>query len=576
MLTLFVTIKSEMPCETELLQFAGMNDHLHAAGFLEHLKSDAPTPKKIWEAIRTLFAAMNEVQECDFSIRSQDKGRVYNVPGVREHAAYIVICIRYLDPHSGRECVAGVDGSRQSWTGADELETSEVGVGSGMGGGSRALRGFYELADILIVVDEVLSLEISNFARHLKYNPEIGDNHPIISHLTASLWFRGMDLTITRSTSKASGRSNERRNMAAAEMQLESMGYRLTQERGRWPFLTPRLENATNKTQENAPHLVRQIWKFLEGQLEVAESREMTVGRFVTAANEVTIGVFWREHAKDELRTRKNHEILRFLSPCWEKRYMARVFYKKDTILKAFVQELLNMPINLLLALYLVYPRYLFNMGPAYMFTRGVETLQIDGYLTIVLLTHGELVAFHRLMKYGEPLSMGKTHPSTETYSYKCTAGLKRLLVEYLLMQTRYLTGEETYPKTREELKEANGVIPLLTDLCLAMRYDPLGAFRGLGEVVTCIYGPEVTYAFPDPLVAAHRNSVLHVSLISVLDGTALNWYRQEALRAQMSNTVIFGKDKDPELVMLIFREQLQYTTTRCAPDWIKRREKSC
>ena len=30
---------------------------------------------------------------------------------------------------------------------------------------SHALRGFYELADILIVLDEVLLLEISNFAR---------------------------------------------------------------------------------------------------------------------------------------------------------------------------------------------------------------------------------------------------------------------------------------------------------------------------------------------------------------------------------------------------------------------------
>ena len=137
----------------------------------------------------------------------------------------------------------------------------------------------------------------------------------------------------------------------------------------------------------------------------------MTMGRFVTAANEVTIGGFWREHAKGELRTRKDHEILKFLSPCWEKKYMAGVFYAKETIFGAFVQELLSMPINFLLA------RYLFNMGPAYMFGRGVETLRIDGYLTLVLLTHGELVAFHWLMNYGEPRSMGKTHSSIDTYS---------------------------------------------------------------------------------------------------------------------------------------------------------------
>ena len=63
MLTLVVAIKSVMLCEPELLLFAGMNDHLHAAGLLEHLKDEAPTPMKIWEAIQTLFAAMNEVQE---------------------------------------------------------------------------------------------------------------------------------------------------------------------------------------------------------------------------------------------------------------------------------------------------------------------------------------------------------------------------------------------------------------------------------------------------------------------------------------------------------------------------------
>ena len=158
---------------------------------------------------------------------------------------------------------------------------------------------------------------------------------------------------------------------------------------------------------------------------------------------------------------------------------MARVFYARETIFEAFVQELLSMPINLSLALYLVYPSYLFNMGPAYMFSRGVETLRIDGYLTLVLLTHGELVAFHRLIKYGEPLSMGKIHSSIDTYSYNCAAGLKTLLVDYLLMQNRHLTGEERNPKTRDEWREANGDIPLLTDLCLAMRSDPVGVIRG-------------------------------------------------------------------------------------------------
>ena len=58
----------------------------------------------------------------------------------------------------------------------------------------------------------------------------------------------------------------------------------------------------------------------------MAENSEMYLGRFVTAASEVTIGGFWMDHAKGELKTRKNHEFLRFLSPCGEKKYMGRVF----------------------------------------------------------------------------------------------------------------------------------------------------------------------------------------------------------------------------------------------------------
>ena len=132
------------------------------------------------------------------------------------------------------------------------------------------------------------------------------------------------------------------------------------------------------------------------------------------------------------------------------------------------------------------------------------------------------------------------------------------MLVEYLLMQNRHMTGEEKNPKTRDEWREVNGGRPLLTDLCLAMRSDPVGIIRGLQEVVICISGPAVTYEFPNPLVAAYRNSVVHVSLIRVLDGTALNWCRQEVLRARMSDTVLFGKVKHPEMVVFNFRGQLQ------------------
>ena len=51
---------------------------------------------------------------------------------------------------------------------------------------------------------------------------------------------------------------------------------------------------------------------------------------------------------------------------------------------------------------------------------------------------------------------------------------------------------------------------------------------------------------------------MIHVSLISVLDERALNWYKLEQLEARMSDTVLFGMNKDPEFIVLSFRGRLQ------------------
>ena len=234
MLTLVVAKKSEMPCEPEPLLLAGMNDHLHAAGLLEQFKGDEPMPKKIWEAIHTLFAAMKEVQE-NVSSRFGPKTRVVfttspgyaSMPPALQFVYAILVLI--AEGNASRILMAALNRELEP----TNLRLRKSELAAAWADVSHALRGFYELADILIVLDEVLLLEISNLARQLKFSPVIGDDHPIISHLTASLWFRGMDLAITSSTSKSRGPSNERKNVAAAEKQLEAMVYRLTQERGR-------------------------------------------------------------------------------------------------------------------------------------------------------------------------------------------------------------------------------------------------------------------------------------------------------------------------------------------------------
>ena len=104
MLALVVAIKSEAPCEPELLLFAGMNDHLHAAGLLEHLRS---------EELRRRAPVRPDERGASvggFSIWTQDEIGFYDIPGLREHAACHAVCVCNVGLDSGRERVADTYG----------------------------------------------------------------------------------------------------------------------------------------------------------------------------------------------------------------------------------------------------------------------------------------------------------------------------------------------------------------------------------------------------------------------------------------------------------------------------------
>ena len=84
-------------------------------------------------------------------------------------------------------------------------------------------------------------------------------------------------------------------------------------------------------------------------------------------------------------------------------------------------------------------------------------------------------------------MSMCRTHSIIDVYSHNDTAGLKLLLVEYLLMQNRYMGEEDARLKKIEGLVVLNGGLILVTDLCPVMRSDLLQKIRGLGEMLTSV-----------------------------------------------------------------------------------------
>ena len=104
------------------------------------------------------------------------------------------------------------------------------------------------------------------------------------------------------------------------------------------------------------------------------------------------------------------------------------------------------------------------------------------------------------------------------TDSWKKIRDLRYTLIQYLLQQNRFGTGEDETIQREKDVRRHAGGMPLLTELSLAMRTDPLALIRGATEFVTVINGPAVTFAFPDVKVEAYRRSMLHLNLISAVE----------------------------------------------------------
>ena len=131
-------------------------------------------------------------------------------------------------------------------------------------------------------------------------------------------------------------------------------------------------------------------------------------------------------------------------------------------------------------------------------------------------------------------------------------------IIQYLLQQNRFGTGEDETIQREEHVRRHVGGMPLLTDLSLVMKTDPLALIRGATEFVTVIYGPAITFAFADVKVEAYRRSVLRLNLISAVDGSALYWCGQHVLRELMREDLLFAKILEPEMTVVNFDDHFR------------------
>ena len=241
--------------------------------------------------------------------------------------------------------------------------------------------------------------------------------------------------------------------------------------------------------------------------------------------------------------------------------FLAKVYPKvSHYLIKEFLQAVVKVSIVELIALFVTFGAESFVKGPAMLLTDGIQNLRLDGLLTLIAITHGNLGGLMKLARCPEQMKerVRNLDMKKSTDSWNKIRDLRHTLIQYLLQQNRFGTGEDETIEREEVVRRHVGGMPLLTDLSLAMRTDPLALIRGVTEFVTVIYGPAVTFAFPDVKVEAYRRSVLHLNLISAVEGSTLNWCEQHTLRELMSEDLLFAKISEPEMTVINFDDHFR------------------
>ena len=264
---------------------------------------------------------------------------------------------------------------------------------------------------------------------------------------------------------------------------------------------------------------------------------------------------------KGEEGFERTDSMLEGLGAGWTASFLAKVYPKLSRyLIKEFLQAVVEVSIVELLALFVTFGAESFVKGPVMLLTEGIQKLRLDGLLTLIAITHGNLGGLMKLTCYPKQIigDVNKFDAKKATDSWNKIKDLRHTLIQYLLQQTRFGKGENETIERQEDVSRHVGGMPLLTDLSLAMRTDPLALIRGATEFVTVIYGPAVTFAFPDVKVEAYRRSVLHLNLISAVDGSALNWCEQHVLRELMSEDLLFAKISEPEMTVINFDDHFR------------------
>ena len=376
--------------------FTGINDHLHSRGFLSRVRDPTTAENDVWPAIKDILESMGEVVDAtkEGSFTKVTPRVVFALsPGYAclPDGLKFVYAIVTLLSEGKYDVIKSAPNRMIEKENLRPLRAELPAVWSDI---SNALRGFKDHALHMLVLDEVLGLELSNFSRQLKLKPRIDDDHRVVIAMSNDLWFRAMEVK---------GEKARRKNSQETRAHLEAMVLRTKPEDNQWLHLSPRVAALGADAFEQGPAMIKKIHAYLLKEVNLAENAEEKTAEFVNRMCQITLETFWTQEVKGEEGFERTDSMLEGLGAGWTASFLVKVYPKvSHYLIKEFLQAVAEVSIVELLALFVTFGAESFVKGPAVLLTEGVQNLRLDGLLTLIAITHGNLGGLMKLTRCPE------------------------------------------------------------------------------------------------------------------------------------------------------------------------------
>ena len=211
-----IGVQRQMEMNPITIMFAGISDHLHSRGFMSRLREPTTAESAVWPALKDILESMGEVVDTlkEGSFMKITPRAVFTLsPGYARlpDGLKLVYAIVALLSEGKSDVIISAPNREIEMENLRPLRAELPAVSSDI---SDAMRGLKEHALHMLVLDEVLGLELSNFSRQLKMEPGLGDAHRVIVAMSNDFWFRGMDVT---------GERERRKNSQETRAHLEAL-----------------------------------------------------------------------------------------------------------------------------------------------------------------------------------------------------------------------------------------------------------------------------------------------------------------------------------------------------------------